>query len=208
MILVALSSAFVGFIHSLVPGHWLPVVLVARGRRWSGRQALGGALLAASGHILISIIVGIGIVLIGATVLEGHLERMERAGSVGAMVFGAFYALWAYRTHRRCHGHGHHGPKPPAKVRPWVFLLSMGFSPCVAVLPVFAAAAGTGASALWVAIVSFSLGVVSAMTGAILVTTRGLLQLDHPWLEHYGDVIAGAVVFLMGLALFVLPHSH
>src|SRR5688572_15866974 len=137
MILVALSSAFVGLIHSLVPGHWLPVVLVARGRRWSWQQAVGGALVAASGHILLSAAIGVGIALIGAAVLEGHLEEMEHFAAWFAVLFGTGYAGWAYRTHRKCHGHGHHGPQPPARVRPWLFLFSMGLSPCVAVLPVF-----------------------------------------------------------------------
>jgi hypothetical protein len=56
--------------------------------------------------------------------------------------------------------------------------------------------------------VTFAIGVMVALGGATLVVSRGLMKLDHPLLEHYGDVITGLAVALMGIVLYLLPHHH
>lgn len=210
MISVVSLAAFVGFVHSIAnPGHWLPVVLMTKSRRWNRRTALLGSLAAASGHIVVSIalaLVGIGI---GAQVLsEETLEEIERHSGLALAAFGLAYAVWAYFRHSSCHGHTHHGPKPEKRKAPFLFLFSLGFSPCVAVIPVFAAAAPLGLHVLLLTLLAFALGVISALAGATLLGSFGIMKLDHPILEHYGDVITGAGVVIMGLILFFLPHSH
>jgi hypothetical protein len=56
--------------------------------------------------------------------------------------------------------------------------------------------------------VGFALGVILALVGATLVVTLGIMKVDHPLLEHYGDVMTGVAVFLMGIFLFLSPHAH
>jgi len=207
MIFIVASAAFVGFVHSLVPGHWLPIVLVAKSRKWSTQTAVLGAGISASGHILLSNLLGAVSVWIGAQVLNMSEESMEKLGSVILMFFGVGYAAWSYFRHSHCHGHTHHGPDPASETTqkkrgPFAFLFFLGFSPCIAVLPVFGAASVKGTVAVLVSMISFSLGVLVALIGSTVLVTHGLSKLDHPILEHYGDVMTGLGIAIMGLVLY------
>ncbi|MBY0470450.1 hypothetical protein K2X30_04715 [bacterium] len=211
-LIFALSAAAVGFVHSLSPGHWLPVVLVAKSRKWSPGMATLGALALASGHILLSLILGIVGLEIGSTlILQHHEATIERYGAILVIVFGAIYAFIAYRRHSSCHGHGHHGPDAPKGPKyqssrsVLLFLFSLGFSPCIAVFPVFAAAAMKGTATLVIAMAAFALSVVGALVLAAQLAVHGLTKLDHPVLEHYGDLITGLCVIGLGAFLYFFP---
>jgi hypothetical protein len=125
---------------------------------------------------------------------------------LGLLVFGLTYAAFAYFRHSGCHQHAHHGPSPGKKMSPYLFLFSLGFSPCVAVLPVFAAAAAYGHFATILSMAAFSLGVITSLVSATVLVSLGIMKLDHPILEHYGDVITGLGVGLMGIILYFYPH--
>ena len=207
MILLASSAAFVGLIHSLAPGHWLPVVLMGKSKKWSLSHAILGALVTASGHVFISILLGAIALLLGAEVFVSQSEELERYAGLGVAAFGVLYAIYSYRTHSHCHGHTHHGPEVGAREKkgPYAFLFLIGFSPCVAVLPIFIAAAPQGTVAILVTMIAFAIGVIAALVSATLSVHFGFMKFDHPVFEHYGDVITGAGVFLMGALLFLVP---
>ncbi len=208
MALLALSAAFVGFMHSMAPGHWLPVVLLASSRKWSVRQSLLAAAIAGSGHILVSVALGVVSIFVESRLISAHDERIERYAALALVAFGLTYAAVGWRRHSSCHGHEHHGPDVEREKEPLILLFSTGMIPCVAVLPIFAAAAAYGPTAAIVSMVTFSIGVLLALGGATLLVSRGLMKLDHPLLEHYGDVITGLAVAAMGAVLYLVPHSH
>ncbi len=45
----------------------------------------------------------------------------------------------------------------------------------------------------------------AALAGATFAVTLGILKLDHPVFEHYGDVLTGGAVALMGVILYNFP---
>lgn len=203
---LATTAAFVGLVHSLAPGHWLPVVLMTKAKKWGIHNALFGALMAASGHILVSIALGAIGIGIGAQVFVDHEHAIEKYAGLGLVAFGLFYAGFAFFRHRECHGHEHHGPRlTKQKERaPFFFLFMLGFSPCVAVLPLFAAAAPVGTGTLMLTMLGFAIGVIAALTSATFLVSRGFMKLDHPIFEHYGDLITGLGVAVLGLILFLV----
>ena len=209
MIVVLLSAFFVGFVHSLNPGHWLPVVLMSKSRRWPLRTSIAGAFCLAAGHILISSVFGIFALWVGTQLLSQHEDRIEKWAGLLMALFGVGYGIISYFKGGHCEGHHHEGHHHLPRSRssrktPFFFLFSLGFSPCIAVLPVFTAAAVEGSLALCLAVVTFSVGVVCALVGATLLANLGLMKLDHPVFEHYGDVITGLGVTVMGLILFAI----
>jgi hypothetical protein len=209
LMILAWSAAFVGFVHSLSPGHWLPVVLLVKSRKWDTAHAALAAVVAASGHIIVSVGLGIVGALIGTSLFGPYLHGMEEHAGLILILFGLAYAIWSRFQHRHCHGHEHHGPDPRRQTRaPYVFLFSLGFSPCFAVLPVFLTAVGAGTATLVLCMVFFSAGVLAALVGGSLLVSKGLVKLDHPIFEHHGDLITGLGVAAMGLILLFLPHTH
>lgn len=207
-----IGAAFVvGFLHSLAPGHWLPVVLTARSRKWRSGQIALGAAIAATGHIVVSLLVALGAVLLGATVLASYEEEIEHYAGWGLIAFGVLFALLSWRKHSECddHVHAHHGPQLSArdakrKREPYWFLLSVGLAPCVAVIPVIVAASGQGWVLILGSVFGFIGGVLTAFLGASLLVARGLVELDHPWLEHHDDFITGIAVAVLGAILLFI----
>jgi ABC-type nickel/cobalt efflux system permease component RcnA len=203
------SAGFVGFVHSLSPGHWLPVVLLVKARKWGPAQAVVAALVTASGHIFVSVGLGLIGLFVGKKFFGTNLHELEEHAGLILVAFGFLYAVYSRFNHRHCHGHEHHGPDPRTSGKaPYVFLFSLGLSPCFAALPVFAAAIGGGTAVLLGSMLAFSLGVAASLTGGSLFVARGLVKLDHPIFEHYGDVITGLGVALMGVILLLFPHHH
>jgi len=206
MIILVSSAFFVGFVHSLAPGHWLPVALIARARRWNFGEALGGALLVAAGHIVSSTLVSVLIMLLGLKLAAGHEHVFEKYGGLFVAAFGIFYAAYFFCRHAKCRGHTHHGPDiKSGRRRPFVFLLLLGAVPCGAIVPLVGTALVAGAGHLLATVSAFSAGTVAALAGATLLARAGLSRLDHPVLEHYGDVIAGVAITVMGVVWFVAP---
>lgn len=207
MIFLAISAGLVGLIHSLAPGHWLPVVLMSKGRRWPIQKAIFGALVAASGHIFLSIVLSVLGIWAGAQIFTGYQEeQIERYAGLVLLVFGLVYGSIAWFRHSGCRGHTHHGPsepKPKSSRGALLFLFSIGFSPCIAALPIFVAVAPSGVFNLVLSMISFAIGVVLALVGATILVSLGLMKLDHPIFEHYGDVMTGFGIAVIGGLLFL-----
>ncbi len=208
-----ISAATLGFLHSLGPAHWMPIVLVGRAQKWKWHQWLLGIGVASLGHIIVSLSVGVGVLAVGTAVFEVWDTRVERFSGFVLIFLGLLYALSSYKQHRSCHGgHEHHGPKYIHRQdgkRPYAFLFFMGFSPCFAVMPIFASVGPLGAMTVFMTGLSFSLGVIFAILIAAALAARGTRFLDQPWLEHHGDTLAGIGITLLGIyVLFFSVHHH
>lgn len=203
------TAGLVGFVHSLIPAHWFPLLLVSRARRWNVQQVAMGAFVASIGHILTSVGIALLIIFFNHTFLQEYAEHIEHYSGLAIAFFGLLYALQAFFFHRSCHGHEHHGPDAPKEaVNPYPFLFSIGLAPCVAELPIMIAIAPYGASSLFLSIVVFSLGVFLAFFTASIISLKSIInRLDHPWLEHYGDVITGLGMVIVGVLFFFFGHD-
>jgi hypothetical protein len=45
------TVAAAGVLHTLVPDHWAPIIVIARQRRWSARRTVQAAAIAGVGHV-------------------------------------------------------------------------------------------------------------------------------------------------------------
>ncbi len=212
LFLLACSAAWVGTVHSLAPGHWLPVVVMARAKRWTIPQSIVGALCVTAGHVVISCGIGVLTLLLNLheRVTDSNVENaeqmIERFFGWGLVAFGIGFALRAFFFHKRCHGHEHHGPElsKESQRTPYAFLFMLGVSPCVAALPLFVAASVHGTLVLMASMAAFGGGVLLALVGATTLVSAGVLKLDLPLFEHHGDVLTGLGVAATGALTLVL----
>lgn len=124
-VLVA-ATVSTAVVHTLIPDHWLPFVLVARSRKWETRVTL--LLTAGSALLHVSVSVGLGLaarfVGHGAETAVGLGESIERWAGGILVVFGLAYAGWFLRRggHQHHFGmHPHHEPgvaHPPSNRHP------------------------------------------------------------------------------------------
>lgn len=110
-ILLIVSVGVVGVLHTVVPDHWVPIVLLARQRGWSKAETARAALQAGIGHVLSTLIIAAVIWIAGVAVAVRLGHFIDTAASLALIAFGGWIAIAAWRDlhgpARQGHGHGH-----------------------------------------------------------------------------------------------------
>jgi len=106
LLLTILTTGFtISFFHASIPTHWLPFVMAAKAQKWDRKKTLAVTLLAGSGHILMTTILGMMIVWLGLQVNETVGKYFSLfAGSV-LILMGYYYVLnfWRGKKHQHIH---------------------------------------------------------------------------------------------------------
>jgi nickel/cobalt exporter len=103
MTLLLAGAAAVGFVHALLPDHWVPLAVVARTQRWSLFRLGRVSTLAAGAHVLASIVLGGVIALVGLQFQRQVETQQGHIVGVVLIVSGAALLVW----HLTGHGHAH-----------------------------------------------------------------------------------------------------
>ncbi|HQR89439.1 MAG: hypothetical protein B7Z44_00835 [Caulobacter sp. 12-67-6] len=201
---IAATGFVVAFLHAALPTHWLPFVLVGRAQKWSTRRTLGVTLLAGLGHVGLTIVLGLALVLAGMALQPslGEVFHWIVGGLMAAV--GVFYVLRAYFLKE---GHNHAMPEASrrtygsdrAAIAALVTLLTL--SPCEAFLPYYLAGMEHG----WQAFLLLSLVLLTATSAGMLIFTglslAGFKRLGLQWVERYEETILGVALILVGVAV-------
>jgi nickel/cobalt exporter len=109
--LLLIAAATVGFLHSILPDHWVPLAVVARTQRWTLIRTARVSLLASIGHVLTSIVLGGIIALVGLQFRKTFETQQGHIVGVVLVLTGIGFALWSLTGHG---GHSHdHGVAHP-----------------------------------------------------------------------------------------------
>ena len=100
-----LATGFaVGFLHAVIPTHWLPFVVAARTQRWSKTKTLAVTGFAGAGHVLFTTALGVLIVW-GGMAINSRIGNAFPFLAGGALIaLGIFYLV---RQMKGGHGHVH-----------------------------------------------------------------------------------------------------
>jgi len=104
--LLMVATVVLAVVHSILPDHWVPLAVVGRTQRWGlGRVARVSA-LAASGHVVASLVLA-GIVALIGLQFRQQIEA-QQGHIVGAvLVFtGVGFLVWGLIGHGHPHSHG------------------------------------------------------------------------------------------------------
>ena len=105
--LLVVAAAVVGFVHSILPDHWVPLAVVGRTQRWSLFRVARISLLAAGGHVLASLVLAGVIALIGLR-FQKAIETQQGHIVGGVLVLtGVGFLAWGLTGHGHAHGHDH-----------------------------------------------------------------------------------------------------
>ncbi|HME89632.1 MAG TPA: hypothetical protein VKE30_10525 [Chthoniobacterales bacterium] len=108
-----LATGFgIGFLHAIIPTHWLPFVVAARAQRWNQAKTLVVTGVAGSGHVLFTTALGV-LIAWGGIALNAQWNRAFPIVAGGALVLvGLFYLLRHVKGgHAHLHlfgSHSHH----------------------------------------------------------------------------------------------------
>lgn len=100
--LLLVAAGTVGFLHSILPDHWVPLAVVARTQRWTIFHTARISLLASIGHVLTSIVLGGIIALVGLQFRSAFVSQQGHIVGVVLVLTGIGFFIWGLS------GHGHH----------------------------------------------------------------------------------------------------
>lgn len=223
---VALSTAL---LHTLIPDHWLPFVLIGRAQAWSLRGTAAVAGVSAAIHAALSIALALAALAVGATAAEALGGTLELVGAWLLVAFGVVYAAWSWRKGGHFHPGGarlHHAPTAPCDGREgpshpehlhyhadealirgragrgrfWLATI-IGLNPCVLLLPIVFASARQGPSAVLLVSIAYTVPTVGLMVGLSVLGVAGARLLPVPSAARYMEIASGLLVATVGVLL-------
>lgn len=225
----ALSTALV---HTLIPDHWLPFVLIGLARGWSAARAAFWGGLSALIHVLFSLALGLAGVAVGQGTARLIGEGFEKISGLLLVAFGLLYAFYAHvkgghfhiggeRVHRMTggagsdHAHEHECPtdaeiadaaliRNPSGRSPVFLAAIIGLNPCVLVLPLLVKAPQYGRAAVTLTSLAYGLSTLAMMVGLVWVAVGTGRRLEMRLLHRHGEMISGLGIALVGAVFLFL----
>lgn len=200
MQILLLSTLTIGILHALAPDHWLPFVALARAQGWSRLKLTWIILLAGVGHIVSGLLVaGIGVALGWANEQLGSLEEIRaNIASMLLIAFGIVYMLWGLKTYRRPHTHA---TQRAHTITYWTIFALVVFGPCEPLIPLIFAGAAYGWMRVLLIVALFGVATITMMLLQVHLAMSGLSLWRSHKFEHASSIIAGAIIFLTGVAI-------
>ena len=225
--LLSITAVSIGFIHTLLgPDHYLPFIVLSEAKKWSLRKTMIITFFCGLGHVMSSVILGLIGIAVGISVHK--LTAIESfRGNIAAWLFIAFGLVYMiisirslYRKKKHTHSHfhiekGNHSHEHnhqlehthlhearTATATPWILFLIFVFGPCEPLIPIimYPAAENNIPGAVLVSLL-FSAVTIATMMSIVLAFKMGFNKINLKPLEKYSNVIAGAVIFLSGIAI-------
>ena len=203
------AAVSVGSLHSLAPDHWVPFAALARAQGWSAGRTARVTFLCGFGHVTVSALLGLFGLAFGRAVFESAGRKMEAVAGILLIGFGLAYGAWGLKraAGRRVHGHAHahydHVHEASRKTA-WSLFLLFSADPCVAVIPLLFAAAPLGTAPAVGIVLLYEIATIGTMVVLVLPARAGISLLRLPWLDHWGDAVAGGLIVVTGLVVTAL----
>jgi hypothetical protein len=206
---LVVAAMTVGSLHALAPDHWVPFAALARARGWPAGRTLRITLACGFGHVTVSALLGLLALLFGIEMVQRFGSGMETVAGVLLVGFGMAYAAWGMRraAGRRLHGHTHvhyDHVHEPGRTSAWTLFVLFSTDPCVAVIPLLFAAAPLGGTAAVGVVLAYEAATLSTMVVLVLAGRAGASRLAAPWLDRWGDAVAGGLIAAVGMAVTAL----
>ncbi len=100
----------VGVLHTIVPDHWAPIVVLAREQGWSAGRIARAAAIAGLGHVTTTLLLGALLWIVGAALAVRYVHLVSSVSAIALIAFGLWIAYAAWKeTREDGHGTAHHG---------------------------------------------------------------------------------------------------
>jgi nickel/cobalt exporter len=203
------AAVSIGSLHSLAPDHWVPFAALARAQGWSARKTARVTFFCGFGHVTVSALLGVLGLLFGRRVFEALGERMEAVAGILLVGFGLAYAAWGLRraVGGRVHGHPHRHydhVHDAGRTTAWSLFLLFSADPCVAVIPLLFSAAPLGTAGTVGVVLLYEAATIGTMVALVLPARAGATRLRLPFLDRWGDAVAGGVIVVTGVVVGLL----
>lgn len=200
---LVIAAATVGSLHALAPDHWVPFAALGRARGWSAGRTARLTFVCGLGHVSVSAAFGIAALFIGLHSVKALGATLQGNAALLLIGFGLAYMTWGlWRRFSQRLAHEHH--PTGTGLTEWSLFLFFCADPCVAVIPMIIAASSHGWGAVAAVIAVYEISMFLTMLTLVTTSLAGVQKLKFHWLDHYGDVVAGATIVILGVVVTLL----
>lgn len=224
---LVLTVAAVGVLHTIVPDHWGPIVVVARQRGWSAAHTARAAAVAGTGHVVTTLILGAIVWYAGSLAAAQYAREVRLISALALVAFGLWIAYGGWREAQGGHAHLHRHADGTEHVHwheheddDWhavsdgvavlhdhshavtgrtTLLLLLGSSPMVEGIPAFLAASTYHPQLLLTMAIVFAAATILTYVVLSVAGLRGVQRRSFGVFERYGEMLSGLVVAIVGL---------
>ncbi len=207
---VLVGALLLSILHSVIPTHWAPFVVVGKWRNWSRTRQAAVTFGAAFIHSLTTITIGVAIAYTGITFQTDHRSYLE-AGAAGILIVLGLILVAGRLLNRHLHGHFDPARFQVKTAATEAMLITalvgmLSLSPCAEIIPLFLLAAGGG----WESILALSAVTIlvtsCGMTAVVVISRDGISNVRWKSIEENAGLIAG--ILLLAIGLFALSDLH
>jgi nickel/cobalt exporter len=223
-----IAATSIAFFHTILgPDHYLPFIMMSWARKWNLLKTSMITLLCGLGHIASSVVLGLIGVSLGLAV-KGLVDFESFRGNLAAwllIAFGLIYLVWGLRramrnkphehshahvnkfVHKHVHSHNEehvhiHEDEKNVSITPWVLFVIFVFGPCEPLIPLLMYPAAKNSMFDVIVVTSvFGIVTIATMMVVVLISRAGINFLPFMKVQRFSHVIAGASIFLCGLAI-------
>ncbi len=221
LILTAISIAC---LHTLTgPDHYLPFIALSKARGWGIGKTIGWTITCGMGHVLSSVVLGLGGAALGWSLQKISWLENVRGGIAGwvMLFFGLLYMLWGFYRLYKNKPHKHfdmdndgglyvyehkHGstvaPQDRFRVTPWVMFIIFVLGPCEPMIPLlYFPAAQNSWYGMVILIIVYTTCTLVIMLLMVLLGYFGIAFASTQKLERYVHVLGGVTIFICGVGM-------
>lgn len=222
-----IAAIAVSFLHTLTgPDHYLPFIALAKSRKWSLSHTLFWTSVCGSGHVLSSVVLGLGGAAIGWSVAKVKWLEGVRGTVAGWLLLGLgiVYGVWGLVQAGKNKKHKHfdfyddgsvyvyehkHGTAVASKnryaVTPWVLFIIFVLGPCKPMIPLlYFPAAQHSVWGMLLLIIVYSVCTLLAMVLMVFAGYHRIKIIKTEKLERYMHALGGFTIFTCGLGMVFL----
>ena len=202
------AAAIVGILHMSAPDHWVTLCILAQRSAWSRARLAWLGVVTAGGHVLLSVLLGFGIVFLGlifsaelsyyVTALTGAVMVVVGLGYGLKTLFakGAEdYDIEADQEIGRA--------KSSGKGLAYFVVLGGALSPDLSILPVFLLASQAAISLVYDTAIVFAAASVLSLLVLVLAGSRGVAKALSRAPAKYNDALVGFVIAAVGFYVLI-----
>jgi sulfite exporter TauE/SafE len=221
---LAITAISIACLHTLTgPDHYLPFIALSKTRNWTLKKTIAWTITCGLGHVLSSVILGLGGAAIGWSLSKIYWFENVRGGIAGwvMLLFGILYICWSLSRLYRNKAHKHfdldndgdlyvyehdHGnavrPQQRFRVTPWVMFIIFVLGPCEPMIPLlYFPAAQNSWIDLLLLIIIYTASTLLTMLMMVMVGFYGVAFSATQKLERYVHVLGGVTIFICGAGM-------
>ena len=219
-----ITAITIACLHTLTgPDHYIPFIALSKSKGWSFTRTIGWTVLCGSGHVLSSVLIGLGGAAIGWSLSTISWLESIRGGIAGWVLlgFGLAYGVWGFIRARQNKAHKHfdvyddgsiyvyrhkHGEtvfsKDKYKVTPWVMFIIFVLGPCEPMIPLlYFPAAQHSWTGMLLLILVYTFFTLLTMVVMVVLGYYGLSFFKTNITEKYMHALAGITIFICGVGM-------